>query len=173
MTRRKCKANETEINIEAAYISLMSAIQSYFDTYRTLSYAECSVDFCDFRGKREKWKEGEKQINDTPEYRSDYFTSITHFQHFFEIVIKGILKNYDEKYKDFPRALQKLKALHKNNPHEDTIKEIEILLGNRGTLCVLNKLRNFAWHQGLIKKAYRSYDFFVGYKILRRCPKVS
>lgn len=172
MTRRKCKANETEINIEAAYISLMSAIQSYFDTYRTLSYAECSVDFCDFRGKREKWKDGEKQINDTPEYRCDYFTSITHFQHFFEIVIKGILKNYDEKYKDFPSALQKLKALHKNNPHEDTIKEIEILLGNRGTLCVLNKLRNFAWHQGLIKKAYRTYDFFVGYKILPLVSKI-
>ncbi len=172
MTRRKCKANETEINIEAAYISLMSAIQSYFDTYRTLSYAECSVDFCDFRGKREKWKEWEKQINDTPEYRCDYFTSITHFQHFFEIVIKGILKNYDEKYKDFPSALQKLKALHKNNPHEDTIKEIEILLGNRGTLCVLNKLRNFAWHQGLIKKAYRTYDFFVGYKILPLVSKI-
>lgn len=169
MTRR---ANETEINIEAAYISLMSAIQSYFDTYRTLSYAECSVDFCDFRGKREKWKEWEKQINDTPEYRCDYFTSITHFQHFFEIVIKGILKNYDEKYKDFPSALQKLKALHKNNPHEDTIKEIEILLGNRGTLCVLNKLRNFAWHQGLIKKAYRTNDFFVGYKILPLVSKI-
>lgn len=57
MTRR---ANETEINIKAAYISLMSAIQSYFDTYRTLSYVECSVDFCDLRRKREKWKEWEK-----------------------------------------------------------------------------------------------------------------
>ena len=166
MTRR---ANETEINIEAAYISLMSAIQSYFDTYRTLSHAECSVDFCDVKEKREKQ---ERQINDILEYRCDYFTSITHFQHFFEIVIKGILKIYDEKYKDFPSALQKLKALHKNNLHEDTIKEIEILLENRGTLCVLNKLRNFAWHQGLIKKAYRSYDFFVGYKILPLASKI-
>lgn len=164
MTRR---ANETEINIEAAYISLMSAIQSYFDTYRTLSYVECSVDFCDLRRKREKWKEWEKQINDTPEYRCDYFTSITHFQHFFEIVIKGILKIFEKltEYKNFPQAFDKLQEIPREKIHNDVQKEIEFLLEHRKTLCKLNKLRNYAWHQGVAKKNYCSYDFFVGCRI--------
>ena len=168
MARKRSKTNETEIKIETAYISLISAIQSYYDTYRTLSYAECSVDFCVVRENREKWKKRERQINDTPEYLCDYFTSITHFQHFFEIVIKSILKNFDKlaEYKDFPRAFDKLQEIRQEKTHNDAQKEIDFLLKHRETLCELNKLRNYAWHQGVAKRNYCSYDFFVGCKIL-------
>lgn len=71
----------------AIYVSLKSAIQNYFDTCQALSFVGTQplnfkrisqIAFCDI-----------------PEYQSSYFFSITHFQHFFELIIKDILTRID------------------------------------------------------------------------------
>ena len=143
----------------AAYVSLKSAIQSYFDTYRALSFVKSVVDFSTIRTLSQSGI-SEYEIS---EYKNDYFTSITHFQHFFELILKDSLERIDpllakkmdekgivdiycklngttnpdsEKIQsiEFSDALKRLQKIREINPNDTIIKEIRFLLDNYKTL---------------------------------------
>lgn len=175
----------------AAYVSLKSAIQSYFDTYRALSFVKSVVDFSTIRTLSQSGI-SEYEIS---EYKNDYFTSITHFQHFFELILKDSLERIDpllakkmdekgivdiycklngttnpdsEKIQsiEFSDALKRLQKIREINPNDTIIKEIRFLLDNYKTLEKLNHLRNRIWHKGLFFLNYHALDWFVGHEIL-------
>lgn len=58
----------------AAFQSLKSALIAYFETYQATHSDSSALDFSEFL-------DCEKFENE--KYKSSYFTSITHFQHFF------------------------------------------------------------------------------------------
>jgi hypothetical protein len=170
----------------AAYVSLKSAIQSYFDTYRALSFVKPMVDFSTVRTASQF---------EILEYKSDYFTCITHFQHFFELILKDTLERIDpllskkmdekgivdiycklngtsnpnsEKIQsiEFGDALKRLQKIREVNPNDVIINEIDFLLNNNKALEKWNHLRNRIWHKGLFFLNYHALDWFVGHEIL-------
>ena len=187
------ETSKNNLDEVAIYVSLKSAIQNYFDTCQALSFVGTQplnfkrisqIAFCDI-----------------PEYQSSYFFSITHFQHFFELIIKDILTRIDPllvvKFDDvgveemycrkngfdnpksekiqwvaFRDALERLKNIKEVISDTLDTKEISLLLDNKDTLGKLNRFRNEAWHKGVSFLNYDAYDKFVGRKILPLVEKL-
>ena len=173
----------------AAFLSLRTALQAYFESYRAT-----------YEGFPDPLKFDDSTLQSKFEsdlYKTLYFTTITHFQNFFELILKDFLRKIDEllavkwnekfttylyrKIKskelcsnvfcqsiEFSEALKRLKIIQKENPKDDVIKKIEFLLvkENDETLDFLNDLRNRIWHRGLYYLFYSNFDCFVCGKIL-------
>ncbi|EDD3843194.1 hypothetical protein BS372_22300, partial [Salmonella enterica subsp. enterica serovar Brandenburg] len=173
--------NNDELDI--AFTSLKIALMSYFTTYQDChSYIGVLV----------------KTDNDVSEedisYHNSYYKScietIVHFQHFFELACKKILK--DEHPLLVNEASKKVVALHKllkgeslSVEEESSLRSIEFsetitrltdlikkkrindykklnfIHSNMKVLTELNVLRNRIWHRGLYILRYKALDEFV------------
>ena len=171
----------------AAFQSLKTALRAYFETYRaTFENLDNPIDF----QRLKKPKELESNL-----YKSLYFTTITHFQNFFELILKDILEQIDELlvvkwnekftaslYKrirnqetshtqsdqsiEYSESLKRLLEIQKTNVNDSVIKQASFLLKERKTLEKLNTLRNRIWHKGLFYLYYTELDLFVCKEIL-------
>jgi hypothetical protein len=178
---------ETATLKESAYISLRIALKSYFKTYKAV---ENELD----------WK-----IVNTDNYKHDdnvyfhyceyYSETIVHFQHFFELIIKQLLRHehpllavdtgnkhivlYDlikegkASDKDlnnlnsieFRKALERICRLIKDKKLPN-YSNLKFIYTEQQTLIELNKLRNRALHRGTYILKYKSLDQFIGKYIL-------
>jgi hypothetical protein len=181
------ETSKNNLDEVAIYVSLKSAIQSFFNTCQALSFVTTRP--LDFK------KISQITFCDIPEYQSSCFSSITHFQHFFELIIKDVLNRIDPllvvKFDDvgveelycrlkgldnpksekiqwitFRDALDRLKNIKEVILDDFEAKEISILLDNKDVLGELNRFRNGVWHKGVSFLNYAALDKFVGSKIL-------
>ena len=168
----------------ATFLSLRTALQAYFETYRaTYEGLSNPLKFDDIT-LRSEFESGL--------YKSLFFTTITHFQNFFELILKDALRRIDElftvKWKErftsclygkikskeicpnvfsqsieFAEALKRLEIIQDEDPEEDVVKQIDFLLtkNNVETLKKLNELRNRIWHRGLYYLFYSNLDRFI------------
>lgn len=133
----------------AAFLSLKTALHAYFETYR--------VSFEESQNPIKISKLAKPGKFDSNLYKSLYFTTITQFQNFFELILKDALRKIDELFAvkwnekftaslyrkikskelcsdvfcqsiEFSEALKRLKIIQKENPKDDVIKKIEFLL---------------------------------------------
>jgi len=136
-------------NDSAAFLSLKTALHAYFETYRATYEGFSNPLKFDDTTLRSEFESGL--------YKSLYFTTITHFQNFFELILKDSLRRIDELFAvkwnekftaslyrkikskelcfnvicqsiEFTEALKRLKIIQKENPKDDVIKKIEFLL---------------------------------------------
>lgn len=166
-----------------AFLSLNIALKSYMSTYK-------NVSIC-----------GSVYLNESPntemrpnmEYIKNYSETITHFQHFFELVFKDILRTehellvleivnkHDLLYKmlqnesvkeielegintiSFKVALDRLCALIDSNRID---KNYSFIKDNKREFESLNTLRNRIWHRGRFVMNYRVLDLYIGRYIL-------
>ncbi|MBQ7080585.1 MAG: hypothetical protein IJM92_13215 [Fibrobacter sp.] len=171
----------------AGFQSLKSALIAYFGTYYSTLSCHPILPLVALK----KWRKFEVE-----EYKTLYFTAITHFQHFFEFILKDKLRGinpiletkFDQKgfknvYQalkgrsssldsaemvsiEFSDALARLLEIRKIDPDNATIKEINFLLDKADILKTLTTLRNRIWHKGLFFLRYHELDLFVGQHIL-------
>ncbi len=172
----------------AAFVSLQSAIQSYFETYQSISSSLSLVDFKKIR---------ERTNFDIPEYRIKYFMCIAHFQHFFELILKDVLEKinplfsirmkdenivgmyckikeidnpkfelYSVEFSDALKRLLKIIEFQKEYKHNEALlDEFSFLKQKKKTLQKINSLRNRIWHKGLFYLSYHSFDWFIGHEV--------
>lgn len=170
----------------AAFQSLRSALIAYFETYHSTLQTRPILPLKALN-KRRKFE--------IDEYKTLYFTTITHFQHFFEFVLKDSLERinpilaakFDKGFKniylaqkrsrghsistesysiEFSEALNRLEEIKKIDLKNAVIVEINFLLKNAETLRTLNLLRNRIWHRSLFFLRYHNLDLFIGRQIL-------
>lgn len=174
-------------NEPAGFQSLKTALKAYFETYHSTLLAHTILPLTDLK-KRSRFE--------IEEYKALYFTTITHFQHFFEFILKDCLTRinpilatkFDQKgFKnvylalngrsstptstetfsiEFNDALERLLEIKKIDPNNTVIIEINFLLNKADTLRILNMLRNRIWHKSLFFLQYHNLDLFVGQHIL-------
>ncbi|TQR47866.1 hypothetical protein [Bacillus cereus] len=172
-----------------SFISLNTAIKSYFSTYKSSEHFLGTVLDNNSMTKFEKdWQYG---IN----YIENYSETIIHFQHFIELICKEILRekhellvlNLDKKHELFYKLLFKeevpssdLEGL-RTNEFNTTVERMYQLIkaekldsrynffieaNNKEALKRLNHLRNRIWHRGTFVLRYEALDLFVGRYIL-------
>lgn len=157
-----------------AFISLKIAMKSYFSTYNSIAF-ECE----------------EVSLEDNKEYYEKFISTIVHFHHFFELIIKDILEkehlllsikisskpvmihkilmgeeiDEEELSKinsiEFSEALNTLYKLLENDRIND---EKYYFLKNKDTKKVLNLLnlfRNKIMHRGRFYLKYEALDEFI------------
>lgn len=172
----------------AAFLFLRSALLAYFETYKA-TYEEISSPI----------KFNDKILQSKFEsclYKSLYFTIITHFQNFFELVLKEALArihpllvlkwNKDftaHLYKElshsennfaptngqsieFSETLERLSKIKKIDANNTIITTLKPLLEKDRNLQFLNSLRNQIWHKGVFYLFYSELDLFICQKIL-------
>lgn len=167
-------------NDDLAFHTLRLAITSYFSTYKAM---EMNFNI---------YKE-DKNFLESQEYIGLYISTIIHFQHFFELFIKSILRDIDELLviegvKD-PYVLYKLIQKEEIKPNEDininsigfnrTIevftklkehnlidKKYYFLDEYKREIKALNNLRNRILHRGLYILPYKELDIFLVKRIL-------
>lgn len=174
-------------NEPAGFQSLKTALKAYFETYRSTLRAHPILPLTALK-KRTRFE--------IEEYKALYFTTITHFQHFFEFILKDCLTRinpilatkFDQKgFKnvylalngrsclsssaesfsiEFSDALDRLLELRKIDPSNAVITEISFLLDRANILKTLNMLRNRIWHKSLFFLQYHNLDLFMGQHIL-------
>lgn len=167
-----------------AFLSLKAALKSYFSTYKAMAYYGSQL----FENKLENYTY-------SSEYTEQYTETIIHFQHFFELICKDILREENE-----------LLVLNIDNNHEVlfklvkgeevqseelvNIKTIEFdrtfnrlcnlltkgklnskysFFNDKNTkeaLKELNIMRNRVWHRGIYVMKYKDLDLFIGKYIL-------
>ncbi|MFJ5766770.1 hypothetical protein ACIP9C_15560 [Lysinibacillus sp. NPDC093210] len=185
-------SNSQEIN-SVAFISLKRALQSYFSTYKSISlFGRTVLKDCS--------KEDFTRIPNR-DYIEQYSETIVHFQHFFELVCKDILRKehellvlridnkHDVLYRllqqenvapselegiktiDVGVAIDRLCTLIKEN-FLDTTYSFFAEVNNSHALKALNRLRNEIWHKGSFVMQYNSLDLFVGGYILPLVEKI-
>ncbi len=150
-------------NDSAAFLSLKTALHAYFETYR--------VSFEEFQNPIKISELAKLEKFDSNLYKSLYFTTITQFQNFFELILKDSVRRIDRLFAvkqsiGFHDALKRLKNIQEANPEEDVIKKIDFLLSKEEVLKKLNGLRNRIWHRGLYYLFYPKLDCFICGKIL-------
>ena len=171
----------------AGFQSLKSALIAYFETYNSTLHSHPILSLVGLK-KRRKFE--------IDEFKTLYFTCITHFQHFFEFILKEYLTRinpilatkFDQKgFKnvylaisgrsgsststesfsiEFSDALDRLLELRKIDPSNAVITEISFLLDKADILKTLNMLRNRIWHKSLFFLRYHDLDLFMGQHIL-------
>lgn len=171
----------------AGFQSLKSALIAYFGTYYSTLSCHPILPLVALK----KWRKFEVE-----EYKTLYFTAITHFQHFFEFILKDNLRKinpiletkFDQKgfknvYQtlkghsssldsaemvsiEFSDALARLLEIRKIDPNNAIITEINFLLDKADILKTLTTLRNRIWHKSLFFLRYHELDLFVGQHIL-------
>ena len=144
----------------AALLSLRTALQAYFETYRA-TYEDFSNPL--------KFDDAILQSEfESDLYKSLYFTTITHFQNFFELCFKKILNQFEDvnPHIKFFDVLNHLIQIKENNEIGEIKCYIESLLEKKNDVDFLNKLRNRIWHGGVFYLSYSKLDMFVCQKIL-------
>lgn len=174
-----------------ALLSLKIALKSYFSTYETMAYYGRYLDENEL--EKENYSLG---------YVEQYFETIIHFQHFFELICKDILRevhellvlNIDNNHEVLfnlvmgedvqEESLINIKTIE----FERTFKRLCNLINNgkinpaysffnelevRQALEQLNILRNRMWHRGIYVMEYKDFDIFIGKYILPIIEKVS
>lgn len=164
--------------LEIATISLKKALLSYFNSFKEIKY---HIDIFI----------NENNSLHIKGYIDSYFESIIHFQHFFELACKHILKqvhplmfniasrdtvifynllkgievsesNYEHLNTiEFSESLRRLAALTKENIPELSHYKDLFERNNIDSLKKLNDLRNRLWHRGLYVLRLKSYDEFI------------
>jgi len=171
-----------------ALYSLRVAIKAYASTYY---YLRNKLHYFDI-------KPGETEENFISAYNNNYYMNcaetIIHFQHFFELVIKDLLRkihvllandasnypivlkrllknesiddlNFEQiKSVEFKEALERLIKLIKEENYGKG--KYNFIVKNKEILEKLNGLRNRIWHRGTFLLHYPSLDLFVGKYIL-------
>lgn len=157
-------------NDSAAFLSLKTALHAYFETYR--------VSFEEFQNPIKISELAKLEKFDSNLYKSLYFTTITQFQIFFELILKDSVRRIDRLFAvkqsiGFRDALKRLKNIQEADPEEDVIKKIDFLLSKEEVLKKLNGLRNRIWHRGLYYLFYPKLDCFICGKILPLVKQVT
>ena len=181
-------------NLPAGFclLSLRIAIKSYFETLDSLGRG--------FANPINPKSNKKIDINNQPNYYMKAGETILHFHHFFELLLKDILRNvhpllanasYDDDTIFYELILNKEISLEKQSniktlEFDRTIKRFYRLLDNkyfdssysffgkhRETFEKLNVLRNKIWHRGLFIIDYESLDLFVGQYIFPLLEEVS
>ena len=166
----KCDKEGWIANDSAAFLSLKTALHAYFETYR--------VSFEEFQNPIKISELAKLEKFDSNLYKSLYFTTITQFQNFFELILKDSVRRIDRLFAvkqsiGFRDALKRLKNIQEANPEEDVIKKIDFLLSKEEVLKKLNGLRNRIWHRGLYYLFYPKLDCFICGKILPLVKQVT
>ncbi len=165
--------------------SLRVAVKSYFSTYQAISLNAIDIfnDNCE---------DGRRLYNKS--YMEMYSETIVHFQHFFELVLKDILREQNEllalrvedkpelfielalgndidsqiiekqKTVEFGTAFERVKALIKKDEYSQYS-----FLGERDNseaLVQLNIMRNKIWHRGSYVLRYTTLDLYIGRYVL-------
>ena len=171
-------------DLDLAFLSLRIALKSYFSTYNII------------RNKFSRnASELDRDLDGNTRYCEACAESIVHFQHFFELIIKDILRKdhlllASRSYSD-PNILYKI--LHKRPltfDEEQNLQSIEFsdalktickliessqiknfnkigfIKENKSSLEELNRLRNRVWHRGAFFLFYTKLDEFMGKFIL-------
>jgi hypothetical protein len=170
---------------DLAFISLKIALKAYFSTYQTFS---TRLHIFDPSYKNEP---GEIDSNHFNSYCEMCAECIVHFQHFAELVCKGLLrddhpllsdialtnpktlhlllhgKTLTEEQKNAVRSIEFSEALKRISDLIDAglLKDattLKFFLNHKQTLEVLNSLRNKVWHRGLFILRYPALDQFIG-----------
>ena len=171
----------------AAFLSLRTALYAYFETYKA-TY-EGRVNPIEFE-KLVLQFEFESDL-----YKSLYFTIITHFQNFFELIFKDVLMkinplfilkwnksvtsffyreinheknvfNENNQSIEFSEMIERLLNIRKTHEKDEIINIIKPLLDKKDDLIVLNNLRNRIWHGGVFYLSYYNLDLFICQNIL-------
>ena len=154
----------------AAFRSLRSALYAYFETYRaTFVNLYNPTNFSDICRK-------ERFENEL--YKSLYFTIITQFQNFFELLFKDILNRIETdkshiKTKNFSDTLKKLEKILQTKDEKLMVRKIKFIIDKKETLKKLNDLRNRIWHRGLFYLYYCNLDLLVCQDILPLIKKIT
>ncbi|GGI18490.1 hypothetical protein [Gottfriedia solisilvae] len=182
--------NELEKRISSfAFISLRTALKSYFSTYKSSKFFISTVLNGNSMTQIEKdWQYGN-------EYIEDYSETIIHLQHFFELICKEILRekhellvlNIDNKHELFYNLLFKEKVSSsdleglRTSEFKSTFERMCQLIRigkldtkfnffnepkNKVALEQLNLLRNRIWHRGTYVLRYEALDLFIGKYLL-------
>lgn len=168
---------------DMSFFSLRLALKAYSSTYQNMNR---SLYFSKKKYKLDKY-------DYDLDHKKDYFIScaetIIHFQHFFELIIKDILRDEHELLaSDASGNHIKLYQLLKGIASDDSIEKIksiefsdaleriislikefnfgegkyEFFVNNKVVLERLNFLRNRIWHRGTMVIRYDSLDKLVG-----------
>lgn len=178
---RVSEARNNELDI--AFISLNLALKAYFSTYQDVKRNLSSINSRMFE------TEDIDKIYSLSYYESCTET-IIHFQHFFELACKYILKKEHplladtasrkavilskllkgEVLKDsedsglqsieFSEAISRLVELIKNNSIND-FQLLNFIVSHEEVLKTVNSLRNRIWHRGLFVLRYEALDELV------------
>ncbi|MFJ6211670.1 hypothetical protein [Lysinibacillus sp. NPDC092081] len=167
-----------------AFISLKAALKSYFSTYKCMGYYGKDL----FENKID--------INSySTEYIEYYFETIIHFQHFFELICKDILREENEllvlnidnnnevlfklvqgeevqseelvniKTIEFDRTFKRLCDLLDKEKLNPSYSFFKAT-STKDALKQLNIMRNRIWHRGIYVMKYKDLDLFIGQYIL-------
>lgn len=169
-----------ENDLDLAFLSLRIALKAYFSTYNVIRNSFDPDD-----------SDLDKTLQDNLRYYEACAEAIVHFQHFFELIIKDILRR--DHLLLASRILSHPSILHKvlhNQPLSaeegqrvqsvefgdalttlcDLIKskqiqchqDMKFIMDHKRTLEELNILRNRVWHRGAFFLFYTKLDEFVG-----------
>lgn len=176
--------SETRNNeLEIAFISLNLALKSYFSTYKSIKY---NLSFL-----KSKFSKNENVDMSYPRvYYESCAETIIHFQHFFELACKQILKNEHPLLADiasrkavvlskllrgetlsesegsglqsieFSEAILRLVELIKGESIKD-YQSLSFIVKREDVLKTVNTLRNRIWHRGLFILRYAALDELV------------
>lgn len=176
--------SETRNNeLEIAFISLNLAIKSYFSTYQSIKH---NLSFL----KNNFSKNDGVDMNYSRAYYESCTETIVHFQHFFELICKQILKNEHPLLADiasrkavvlskllrgealnesegnglqsieFSEAILRLVELIKSKSINN-YQSLSFIVKNEDVLKTINSLRNRIWHRGLFILRYPALDELV------------
>ncbi|QPA56120.1 hypothetical protein [Lysinibacillus sphaericus] len=161
-----------------AFLSLKVALKSYFSTYKAMAYYGSQL----FEDKLES-------KSYSSEYIEQYTETIIHFQHFFELICKDILREKNEllvlnidnnnellyklvqgeevqseelvniKTIEFDRTFNRLCDLISKGKFSDYAFFNE--KKTKEALKQLNIMRNRIWHRGIYVMKYKDLDLFI------------
>lgn len=170
-------------DLDIALSSLGIALESYFSTYQDCKFQLSSIEAgynCN----------EEEQFNYSASYYKSCVETIIHFQHFFELACKKILKNDHPLLSDnastnplvlhkllngnplsdedesslrsieFSEALKRLNVLIKNKKIKN-YQSLQFINAQASVLDAINGLRNRIWHRGLFVLKYKSLDELI------------
>jgi len=171
-------------DVALAFLSLRIALKAFFSTYHSIRNRFDPND-----------PDLDKILEENVRYYEACAETIVHFQHFFELIIKDILRRdhllLSSRVSSHPTILYKL--LH-NQPLSDEenqkvcsvefsdalktlckliesrqiqcFQDVQFIKDNKCTLEALNTLRNRVWHRGAFFLYYTKLDEFIGKYIL-------
>jgi len=171
-------------DVALAFLSLRIAFKAFFSTYHSI---------------RKRFDPNDPDIDEIIKEDVCYYEAcaetIVHFQHFFELIIKDILRrdhlllssrvsshptilykllhnqtlsdeeNQKIKSVEFSDALETLCKLIKSRQIQ-CFQNVQFIKDNKCTLEALNTLRNRVWHRGSFFLYYTKLDEFIGKYIL-------
>lgn len=148
--------------------------------------------FCSYASVREQFDKRTYHETYSKDYYENFSETILHFHHFFELLLKELLKNEHKLLPiDITRESKVLVKLITNKPLEDneklnnntlafkslldrTCKLISLepnihfgfIKNHKASLDLLNDIRNGIWHKGENMLKYEAYDYLIGKYIL-------